>query len=330
MKLRRYNKPALSYSEQVEQLRFRGLKISNRERSKHLLENLSYYRLSGYWYPLLEDKPNHIFKKDAQFQRAFDLYLFDRELRALVARELEKVEVSVRAVMIYVLSHDHDPKWYKDQSLFSNTRQHKISLKAIDREYKRSDADFIKSFDQKYKPPLPSWMAMEICSFGTLSKLYENLNPGGSKRTVANYYGVADAVFESWLHTLVYIRNICAHHSRLWNKIMSITPAKPRKILKSTANGRIKNPVWLSNHPVSNNKTYYSLSIIKFLLQTIHPTNRFSIKLRLLFEAYPNVDPRAMGFPRNWENESLWKTSGMENLTIKVLSFLHKQFRIRL
>ena len=330
MALRRYNKPPLSYSKQVDQLKFRGLGISNRERSKHLLENLSYYRLSGYWYPLLEDKRNHIFKKGAQFQRAFDLYLFDRELRALVARELEKVEISVRAVMIYVLSHDHDPKWYKDQSLFLDKRQHKNSIKAIDREHKRSDADFIKSFDQKYKPPLPSWMAMEICSFGTLSKLYENLNPGGSKRTVAKYYGVADTVFESWLHTLVYIRNICAHHSRLWNKIMSITPAKPRKILKSTANGRIKNPVWLSNNTVSNNKTYYSLSIIKFLLQTINPTNKFSIKLRLLFRAYPNVDPRAMGFPRNWENESLWKISRVEIFTIKVLSFLHKQFRIRL
>ena len=100
MALRRYNKPALSYSDQVHRLKSRGLKILNHNRLKHLLENLSYYRLSGYWYPLLDDKTNQAFKADAQFQRVFELYLFYRELRSLVARELEKVEVSVRAVMI--------------------------------------------------------------------------------------------------------------------------------------------------------------------------------------------------------------------------------------
>lgn len=330
MALRKYNKPALSYSDQVHRLKSRGLKILNHNRSKHLLENLSYYRLSGYWYPLLDDKTNHAFKADAQFQRAFELYLFDRELRSLVARELEKVEVSVRAVMIYVLSHDHDPFWYTDSSLFVNNRDHQKSLAAIQSEHRRSDADFIKSFDQKYHPPLPSWMAMEICSFGTLSMLYKNLKRGGSKRTVANYYGVADTVFESWLHTLVYTRNICAHHSRFWNKIMSISPAKPRTILGTTANGRIQKPLWLTNTSVPNNKPYYSLSIIKFLLQTINPSNRFGIKLRLLFAAYPNVDPRAMGFPANWEDEPLWKISNKQKLSVRILNFIHKQLRIRL
>ena len=83
-----YNKTALSYAEQVQQLKNRGLTIENEPKALHLLEVVSYYRLSGYWYPLLADKQNHQFKTTATFETAFRIYKFDRELRLLVLREL--------------------------------------------------------------------------------------------------------------------------------------------------------------------------------------------------------------------------------------------------
>ena len=104
-----YNKPALTYKAQIEQLKDRGLTIADEEKAVHLLENISYYRLSGYWYPLLKDpKQDHVFKEGATFERAFGLYLFDKELRKLVVSELEKIEVAVRAQMIYVLWHNYE------------------------------------------------------------------------------------------------------------------------------------------------------------------------------------------------------------------------------
>lgn len=102
-----YNKPALTYAEQIAQLKGRGLNIDNIPKATHLLESISYYRLSGYWYPMLIDKTNHIFKPNSRFQSAFDIYCFDRKLRVLIIRELEKIEVSIRAKMIYILSHQH-------------------------------------------------------------------------------------------------------------------------------------------------------------------------------------------------------------------------------
>ncbi len=91
-----YSKPALTVDEQIKLLQSRNLHIESIEKARHILSQISYYRLSGYFYPLLEDKEKHKFKSGASFNTAFSLYCFDRELRSLVINELEKIEVSFR------------------------------------------------------------------------------------------------------------------------------------------------------------------------------------------------------------------------------------------
>ncbi len=293
-----FNKPPLTYPEQLQQLKDRGLTVNNQEKALHLLESISYYRLSGYWYPLLQDKKNHTFKKNANLDTAFRLYCFDRELRKLVLAELEKIEVAVRAKMIYVLSHKYGAFWFSNPSIFRNPVKHADSITKIGQEYDRSDEEFIKAFADKYSDPLPpSWISIEITSFGTLSMLYSNLLPGTEKRAIAHHFGVSDSVFQTWLHSIVYLRNICAHHSRLWNRTMSIRPQFPKKTSKQ----------WINMNNIQNHKTYFMLSMIQYLLQTVNPKSTFSSRLKTLLLKYDNVDVRAMNFPDNWENEPLWK-----------------------
>ncbi len=293
-----YNKPALTYTEQIQQLQDRNLVIADLARAKHLLESISYYRLSGYWYPMLVDKKNHLFKENSTFENAFLLYSFDRDLRVLIMRELEKLEVSVRAKMVYVLSHNHGAFWCEDENLFRNHYKHNKSLTNIHVECARSDEDFIVAFRRKYSNPLPpSWMMLEITSFGTLSFLYSNLKPGRTKRDIAHYFGLTDKILPSWLHSIVYLRNLCAHHSRLWNRTMSIQPVRPTRTDKT----------WLINDDVSNKKAYYILSMLLYFMQTINPDNTLSERFRALAEEYPNVHLPAMGFPKDWEDEPLWQ-----------------------
>ncbi|MHA3046253.1 Abi family protein [Riemerella anatipestifer] len=293
-----FNKPPLTYVHQLQQLKDRGLTIINEQKALHLLESVSYYRLSGYWYPLLQDKQNHIFKQGATFETVFKLYCFDRELRKLVLAELEKVEVAIRAKMIYVLSHKYGAFWFSNPTIFRNPVKHADSITKIGQEYARSDEEFIKAFAEKYSDPLPpSWISIEITSFGTLSMLYSNLLPGMEKRAIAHHFGVADSVFQTWLHSIVYLRNICAHHSRLWNRSMSIRPQFPRKTTKQ----------WIDMSNVQNNKSYFMLSMILYLLQTVNPKTTFSSRLKALLSKYNNVDTSAMNFPVDWENEPLWK-----------------------
>ncbi|HEY1009617.1 MAG TPA: Abi family protein [Daejeonella sp.] len=293
-----YSKSALSYNAQLQQLEERGLTILNRSKALHLLEYISYYRLSGYWYPLLSNKNNHTFKPGSNFETAFNLYCFDRELRKLILSELEKIEVAIRAKTIYILSHEHGPFWFQNPNLFKNPATLQATLKKIREEYGRSDEEFIVAFKNKYLDPLPpSWILMEITSFGSLSKLYSNLRPGKEKRAIANSFGLSDSVFQQWLHSIVYLRNLCAHHGRLWNKTLSIRPQIPLSPRKT----------WLHNKNGRNDRAWFVLCMIKFLLQTVNPSNRLASKIKILFEKYPNVDPAAMGFPSDWQAEQLWQ-----------------------
>ncbi len=293
----KFNKQALTYEQQLDQLKARGLLINDEDKALFLLENISYYRLSGYWYPLLADKKKHIFKNNSTFDTAFNIYCFDKELRKLVLSNLEKIEIAIRAKMIYILSHSYGAFWYQNQQLFRNQNSHTKTLDKIKEEFDRSDEEFIFAFKKNYIESLPpSWIILEITSFGSLSKLYSNLISCKEKRDIAHYFGLSDSVFGSWLHSIVYLRNICAHHTRLWNRVMQINPMIPKKHLFA----------WV-NTPPQNNRTYMMLCLIKYLLCNVHPSNKFKNDIIKLFNTYSNISPFAMHFPLDWEKEPLWK-----------------------
>ena len=293
-----YSKQFISYEAQLALLKSRGLSFDNEEKAMHLLEKIGYYRLSGYWYPLLADKQNHVFKSGANFETAFNLYKFDRELRKLVSAEIEKIEVAVRTKMSHELSIAHTPFWIEETNLFSSATNHRATLDKIHEEYSRSNEDFILAFKSKYSNPLPpACIILEIASFGTLSRLYRNLKSCKAKRNVAKSFALSDIVFDSWLHSLTCVRNMCAHHARVWNSLIKIQPLSPR------------NPQnrWITDLSVCNNRMYYVLSILMYFLNTVNPNHTFRQKLEDLFAKYPNVDRAAMGFTANWQNELLWK-----------------------
>jgi abortive infection bacteriophage resistance protein len=293
-----YNKPFLSYQAQISLLKSRGLVFFDETKALQLLKRIGYYRLSVYWRPLLADKQNVVFKPNASFDTVFALYKFDRELRQLILSELEKIEVAVRAQMAYSLSTAHGSFWMENETLFADRQKHQTTLAKIESELSRSDEEFIISFKSNYSNPLPpSYITLEVTSFGALSRLYENLKVGIVKRDISKAFGLADRAFVSWLHAFVYVRNVCAHHARLWNKPMQIQPSFPRHPRQA----------WLTDRTVSNNRIYYVLSMMIYFLNTVNPNHRFKQKLENLFCKYPNVDRRAMGFPANWHTEALWK-----------------------
>jgi abortive infection bacteriophage resistance protein len=273
------------------------MQFADESKALHLFKIIGYSRFCGYWYPLLSDKESHSFKPDTTFEAAYNLYKFDRELRHLLIAELEKIEIAVRAKMTHVLSTKYGQFWMEDVTLFADAAKHQTTLSKIEEELLRSDEDSILSFRAKYSNPFPpSFIALEITTFGPLSRLYDNLKSGTDKREIAAAFGLSDKVFASWLHSWVSVRNLCAHHARLWNRWLSIQPLFPRRPAG----------VWLTDKGVSNNHIYYVLSMMIYLLNTVNPGHSFSQKIRALFVKYANVDSRALGFPPSWESEPLW------------------------
>ncbi len=137
---------------------------------------------------------------------------------------------------------------------------------------------------------------MEVASFGTLSKLYNNLCSIRNRRKVANYYGLSGTVMESWLRSLVYVRNICAHHNRLWNKEFRVSPIS----LKQSGLPFLKNFA-------RTNRVFYVMSVILYFLRIADPQNNFATKVKSLIARHPNVNLCSMGFPVGWETEPLWQ-----------------------
>ncbi|MEI6852717.1 MAG: Abi family protein, partial [Bacteroidota bacterium] len=199
------------------------------------------------------------------------------------------------------------PFWFVDSANFYNPVKHTDTLSKISVEFERSDEDFIKAFKNKYLDSLPpSWMMLEVSSFGNLSNLFSNLKPSREKRNIANYWGLNEKTFSSWLHSIVYLRNICAHHTRLWNKDLRIQPIIPSNphfpFLTITTYVHTETNQTL----LLNNKVYFVFSMIVYLMNIINSKHKIKGKLISLFQKYPNIDEMAMGFPDNWQNEPLW------------------------
>ncbi|WP_080058243.1 Abi family protein [Spirosoma aerolatum] len=298
-----YNKGALTIEQQINQLKERGLKITEQDNASHFLSQISYYRLAGYWWPMQEDKVTHTFKPNSRFSDVIALYDFDRKLRILLFDIIEKIEISLRTKLIYHLSNDEDPWWFQNTSLFQNTSELVKSLFILDEEIERSKDIFIKEHKRKHKDDLrfpPAWKTLELTSFGSLSRLYGNLkNNIKAKDTIAKELGTVNHTFlPSWLQSIAQIRNFCAHHSRLWNRNL---PGKP-KLLPNPPNR------WIKDIPKENEfpMLYVHLCCMKYLLNVIDPENQFKERLAGLLVEYPNVDPNALGLKPDWQNEPLW------------------------
>lgn len=296
--MRNYNKPPKTFVEQLGQLKSRNLTFADDEIALHYLQNISYYRLSAYFYPLLDiPKESHIFKNGSTFEQAIQMYQFDRKFRILIFDEIERIEISFRTRIIYSLSHLYGPFWFREAYPFKSYGTFLKHLNKIFQYKCDSDEVFIKHFKHEYSDPLPpAWMSVEIISFGTLSSMYANLEKGTDKQAVADHFGIAHTVLESWLHSLVYIRNCCAHHSRLWNRELSVKPKFPKS-------HKYK---WVEDFP-NLEKMYLVLAMIRYLLYSVNPESGFATQLKDLFKEFPGIDPTAMGFPGNWYNDSFWE-----------------------
>jgi len=292
-----YDGQFLSYDEQFQLLKMRGMNFSAEESAISLLKQVGYYRLSSYWHSFFGDKQKKIFRNEAQFENIWSLYEFDKELRKLVLGQLERIEISIRSKMTYIFSTGYTLFWLNDESLFVNEKAHKNILSKIRTEIERSDENFIISFKSKYSDEIPpSFITLEILSFGAISKIYSNLKRNKAKKDFAKEFALPDVVLESWLHNLVYIRNLSAHHARLWNRVFSVKPSFPKSISNT----------WLSNKGIRNDKLFFFLSAMLYLLNIIEPKNTLKQDLHDLFQKYPSIDKAAMGFPVNWQEEPLW------------------------
>ena len=129
-----------------------------------------------------------------------------------------------------------------------------------------------------------------------MTRIYDNLADNALRKKIAARFLLPVRVFSSWITIITLVRNTCCHHSRVWNKENAITPM----LLKKTPYR------WISKQ-ISPNRTFYDVCILKWFIDIISPENDMKGHLKNLLSDFPHVDIAAMGFPKNWEEEPLWK-----------------------
>jgi abortive infection bacteriophage resistance protein len=296
---RLYEKPALTYVEQVERLQERGMIVSAPKSAAFYLEHLNYYRLRGYWLYFESDLSSHQFKPNTSFDKVLGLYLFDRELRLLLMDAIERIEVSARAHWAYELGHQYGAYAFLDPTIASNPSRWEQNLSTLSKEVSRSDEVFIEHLKNTYREEYPPiWAACEVMSLGLLSRWYDNLKPLASRTAIARPYGVDHTVLASWLNHISSVRNYCAHHARLWNRQFVRTPALPKS-----------KPAKLAENFVQQDRRLYNtLVILLYWMDCLSPGHRWRERLKALLQNYLEYLP-AMGFPVHWSRLPIWSAA---------------------
>jgi abortive infection bacteriophage resistance protein len=302
-----YEKEPLSLEAQADQLLDRGL-VADRNELIMRLRAVNYYRLTGYLHSYRIVDGNSALTDDyrpgTSLNEIWRLYNFDRRLRILLLDAIERIEVAVRTRLVFHFVHQHGAFGYLDPLAlpgFKNITEYMEWRTGLAEEARRARKEqFVQHFDQKYGDhhrELPLWMLCELMSFGSMLRFANSIEPA-LKKNVASEYGMPDELFSSWLKALYSVRNSCAHHSRVWNRVFGVTPKTPHKN---------KFPLWHEKPNLPNNRVGYSLAICQFWLGTISNTSQWKLRLFQLFDEYSEVPLVKMGLPDSWREHSLFR-----------------------
>ena len=322
-----YNRPWMSFDQQLQQLKDRGLEVTDVTAALDYLDRLGYYRLSAYMYPfrkidLAQEEGGDIqikrldeFVEAASFQEAVDYYVFDKRLRLLALDALERIEVAIRVDIAYLLG-ERDTYAYAnpaelDSSFVSKVISHSGSTKfqewteRYEAILQRSRETFVSHYLSKYGPPLPFWVAIEIWDFGLLSKFYSGIK-NSDQRLIASKYGLGHGkIFGTWLRSLNYLRNLCAHHSRVWNRNIIDQPRLPPPGQISDFDNFIGKADLIS-------RSFLLFCVIQFLMKQICPASTWGDRFKALMADFPasrtgKAPVSDMGCISGWEKWELWE-----------------------
>jgi abortive infection bacteriophage resistance protein len=317
-------KPWLSVQDQLTLLKQRGLIIDDEVQAESFLLRLGYYRFSGYAYPLRQRaigqscpfdvtipnpnkeqqkkfKPRYEvydhFASHARFEHVAQLYVFDKKLRLLILDALERIEIAIRSQIAYQLGQQ-DPLAYLKTEMFHHTfidfgvkasiSQHHKWLTEQARLLERSKEDFIKHHHDKGMLPVPIWVACEVWDFGTTTTLYHGLKET-DQDAISIKYGLQNGrIFGKWLSLLKHLRNICAHHGRLWNRGFDAPELLPSHAI-----------MWMSyfeRNGETKQRIFWALCLCTHMLAYLSPKSQWSIRLiDLVNDEMPDLSSFGLG-----------------------------------
>ena len=295
-----------TYEEQVDLLSARGMRIGDRHKAVERLRGVNYYRLSGYWYPFRKLRIDGSGRTDrflegTSFEDVVRLYDFDARLRISVFAALSSLEIRLRALLGHELGRV-DPLIHLESSRLgpvarSEPEKYKKWRESYDKKLSSSREDFIKHHRENYGGRLPIWVAVEILDWGGLTHLYA-MSPDGVRTSVSKAVALTAPQLGSWMKSLNVLRNIAAHHGRMFNRVYDLQPKLPKPGVHEEVT---------SQREVMN-RLFGQLTLVQYLVNHIGAENpRLLPKTLDTFPSVRAVPLSHTGAPDDWKALELWR-----------------------
>lgn len=326
-----YTKPWLPVEELVDKLMASGLRITHRANAISLLQTVGYYRLTGFLYPFRAPERSigndgrantralTTYRPGTTLEDACLLIDFDRELRLLVLEGVERIEVALRTKMGHAMGK-LGPFSHEDRTtyvpIFCEPRVDAVTgaplpsqldqwLTRIHERRDGSDEAFVAHFRTKYDGRMPIWALTELFELGHLSRLYPGLRNDLATEVALAFDVPTKKLMMSWIATINYVRNIAAHHARLFNRKLVTAPKRPRP-----ADIPLLAHLGYPDIPKQFG-SYSALAVMAYLLRSINPAGDWAQRVAGLLRSFPanNVlDVTSMGLLPGWLELDLWRT----------------------
>ena len=279
--------PAMSLDDQIENLKELGLIIDDEEGAKDFLNDVSYFRLIKAYNLGIKER-NSDYDGNTTFEEIKELYLFNSRFRQMIFTKIEMVEVNLRCRLATFFSLKYGVDGYLNADNFSDMEHYEDFRNDMTKEIERNKkSPFVKNFKKHYEGGvLPLYALVELFSFGTLSKFYKNMKNEDKRDFAKQYYGIGYKYLESWIESIAFVRNICAHYGRVYNVNLVKTPKLYKEYTKQG---------------ISSLRIYATLICLNRLLPNDGKWDEFVDIIELLLEKYTFVKPELMGFPQNWK-----------------------------
>ena len=285
-------KPFRSLDKQCDLLVERGLEIEDRVEAAMFIHRTNYYRLSGYLRPfqINPDAGENSFRTGTSLKQVRRIYEFDQHLRLIVGAAVAEFEVEFRAALAYKLAEKLTPTGYTLERHYKRLEVHTECMKRLDEERQRSKEPFMRHHNDKYAAmDVPIWVVVECASFGLLSKMMSNLKEPSYIKQIAGTFGLPQEYFDTAVRHLSYIRNICAHHGRLWN----------RQIVEKLATLRSPtHDISIRSRGSENYRIFQTLVLLSYLTRRTSSKSDFEERCLQLLSEHEELLSH-MGFPKS-------------------------------
>ncbi|CAM4328610.1 Abi family protein [Gillisia limnaea] len=264
---------ATSIENQIKKLRERGMVLDIEEdKIIEILLDIGYYRLGFYWHPF-EIDADHNFAEGTKLSTVIDLYYLDVDLRYLLIKYINRLELNFRTNLIYWASMRYDPNaiWYTDPTIME--QEYLKDIKShYNKNFKKKNIQISKHHakypDDRYAP---CWKTFEYYTFGSIVKVYEHIIDQDVRKEICLQYAIKKPErLQNFLDTLVFVRNSCAHSGVIFDLhidegVSGVPGVKFNNDYSHSLDSAIKALLYLMDNISSNRKNELEKKLVKLL-----------------------------------------------------------------